>query len=271
MINIDQNISEIDIDLLQPNPLQARSLITAESLNELVTSIQQHGVLEPLIVAKTPAGYQIIAGERRWRASKVAGLKKVPVVVRETTTRGMLEMALVENVQREDLNAIERGQAFRRLIEEFGLPVSEIAKRIGKSPSYVSNTIRLLSLPDAIKDGLISGATTEGHARAISSLSDPKLMIDAYKMILSESASVRRTEDLTRRIKQKINKGKVRGIVARIHSEEVDKMAEEIGKVLDGKARITQSQVLLRVLIDVRGNLEKTAAALNKIHQRLTS
>lgn len=271
MANITGDITELDIDLLQPNPLQARGLISAESLTELVSSIMEHGILEPIVVAKTPAGYQIIAGERRWRASKVAGLKKVPVVVREATTRGMLEMALVENVQREELNAIERGQAFQRLNDEFGLPVSEIAKRIGKSPSYISNTVRLLSLPDAIKDGLISGATTEGHARAISSLGDSKLMIEAYKMILAESASVRRAEDLSRRIKQKMSSGKVRGIVARIQSEEVDKMAEEIGKSIEGRAKIMQSQVLLRINLDVRGDLEKTSTILKKIHQSLTS
>lgn len=271
MANFDQNITELDIDLLQPNPLQARGLINTDSLGELVSSIQEHGILEPLVIARTPAGYQIIAGERRWRAAKAAGFRKVPVVIREATTRGMLEMALVENVQREDLNPIERGQAFQRLVDEFGLPVCEVAKRIGKSPSYISNTIRLLSLPDAIKDGLISGTTTEGHARALSSLSDPKLMVDAYKMILAESASVRRTEELTRRIKQKMNAGKVRGVVSRIHSEEIDKMAEEIARAFEAKTKITQSKVLLRVLIDVRGNFEKTTAILKKIHERLTS
>jgi ParB family transcriptional regulator, chromosome partitioning protein len=183
-----QQVLHLDVDIIQSNPLQPRGLISPESLTELVNSIKEHGVIEPLVVAKTPAGYQLIAGERRWRASKQAGLSTVPVIVRETTARGMLEMAIVENVQREDLNPIERAQAFQRLIEEFGLPVSEIAKRVGKSESYVSNTMRLMALPDAIKDGLISGAITEGHARAIAGLGEVKLMVEAYKTILSESA-----------------------------------------------------------------------------------
>src|SRR3990167_8151106 len=186
----DQLLS-IDPAILQPNPLQVRSLIKSESLVDLVESIKTHGILEPLVVAKTPAGYQIIAGERRWRAAKILGLNNIPVIVKETTSQGMLEMALVENVQREELNPIERAQGFQRLIDEFGLSVTEIAKRIGKSPAYVSNTLRLLALPDAIKDGLISNDITEGHARAIAGLNDAKLMVDAYKTILTEGASVR--------------------------------------------------------------------------------
>src|SRR3989339_1370231 len=149
-------IHELDIDMVQPNPLQPRGTILANSVTDLVESIKEHGILEPLVIAHTPAGYQIIAGERRWRASKIVGLKTVPVVVKETDARGMLELALVENVQREDLNPIERAQGFQRLIDEYAIPVTEIAKRIGKSPAYVSNTLRLLALPDAIKDGLIS-------------------------------------------------------------------------------------------------------------------
>ncbi|OGG19945.1 hypothetical protein A3E72_04975, partial [Candidatus Gottesmanbacteria bacterium RIFCSPHIGHO2_12_FULL_43_26] len=191
-----KELINLDINLLQPNPLQVRNLIKSESLVDLVESIKEHGVLEPLVVAKTPAGYQIIAGERRWRASRIVGLKTVPVVVKETDARGMLELALVENVQREDLNPIERAQGFQRLIDEYAIPVTEIARRIGKSPAYVSNTLRLLALPDAIKDGLISQDVTEGHARAIAGLTDTRLMVDAYKQILTDGSSVRRTEDM---------------------------------------------------------------------------
>ena len=268
----DEPIYELDITLLEPNPLQARAVFTTESLTELSLSIKEHGVLEPLVVAKTPAGYQIIAGERRWRASKMAGLKKVPVVVKETTSRGMLEMALVENVQREDLNPIDRAQAFRRLVEEFGLPVSEIAKRISKSDSYVSNTIKLLSLPDAIKDGLVSGATTEGHARAISGLGDTKLMVDAYKTLLKESASVRRAEELVRQIKGKFPK-KPRTATTRIHSDELVVMEKDIVKVLgkDARVKITQSMASARVVMVIPAHLEKTTEVLRFIHKRLTS
>src|SRR3972149_8024250 len=141
---VDTETVDIDTDPLQPNPLQPRGQILPDSLSELAESIREHGVLEPLVVAKTPAGFQIVAGERRWRAAKLIGLSKVPVIIRETNPQGMLEMAIVENVQRIDLNPLERAQAYKRLMEEFGLTNAEISQRVSKSPSYISNTIRLL-------------------------------------------------------------------------------------------------------------------------------
>ena len=182
----------------------------------------------------------------------------------------MLELALVENVQREDLNPIERAQAFERLIEEFGLPVSEIAKRIGKSDSYVSNTLRLLTLPDAIKDGLMSAAITEGHARAIAGLGDVKLMVDAYKTILSENASVRRAEDLARRLKAETAK-KQHSRVERIHNEELDKIASDLAQAVEGLVKITQSKVEARVVLVVRGTLEKTSKIIKSLHEKLAN
>src|SRR3990172_6175371 len=198
-----EEVIQIEVNSLQPNPLQPRGAITPESLVDLVDSIREHGVLEPLVIAKTPAGYQIIAGERRWRASKLAGLTHVPVIIRETTPKGMLEMAIVENVQRVDLNALDRAKGFERLMSEFALTTSEVAVRIGKSVAYVSNSLRLLSLPDALKDGLLSGLITEGHARAFAAIDDQNLMVEAYKIILREAGSVRRAEDLARRMKVK--------------------------------------------------------------------
>lgn len=261
-------VYNLDIELIQPNPLQPRGLIPPNSIGDLVNSIKEHGIIEPLVVAKTPAGYQIIAGERRWRASKLAGLTTVPVVVRETTAKGMLEMAIVENVQREDLNPIERAQAFQRLIEEFGLPVGEIAKRVSKSESYVSNTMRLMALPDAIKDGLISGAISEGHARAIAGLGEIKLMVDAYKTILSESASVRRAEDLARRLKAQYHKEPSHK-VERIHSDELDIIAKDLAQSVNGLVKITQSKVEARLVFVIRGSLEQTSKTLKLIHLRL--
>jgi ParB family chromosome partitioning protein len=263
-----QQVLHLDIDVIQSNPLQPRGLISPESVAELASSIKEHGVIEPLVVAKTPAGYQLIAGERRWRASKQAGLSTVPVIVRETTAKGMLEMAIVENVQREDLNPIERAQAFQRLIEEFGLPVSEIAKRVSKSESYVSNTMRLMALPDAIKDGLISGAISEGHARAIAGLGEVKLMVEAYKTILSENASVRRAEDLARRLKAQVGQ-KTAMRVERIHSDELDAMAKDLAQAVNGLVKITQSKVEARLVFVIRGNLESTSKILKNIHQHL--
>src|SRR3972149_2125914 len=222
-----EEVVQIDVNQLQPNPLQPRGAITPESLVDLVDSIKEHGILEPLVVAKTPAGFQIIAGERRWRASKLAGLPFVPALIRETSPRGMLEMALVENVQRIDLNPLDRAKGFERLINEFSLTTSEIAVRIGKSVAYVSNSIRLLTLPDALKDGLLSGLISEGHARALAAIDDPSLMVEAYKIILRESGSVRRAEELARRMKvtgkQVARKQGVRQDQLRIISDEIDK------------------------------------------------
>lgn len=267
-MSTNQQVLFLEIDVIEPNPLQPRGLITPESLADLVSSIKEHGIIEPLVVAKTPAGYQIIAGERRWRAAKIAGLTTVPVIVKETTSRGMLEMAIVENVQREDLNPIERALAFQRLVEEFGLQVSEIAKRIGKSESYVSNTMRLLALPDAIKDGLVSGAISEGHARAIAGLVDPKIMVDAYKMILADNISVRGAEDLARKLKSKYGQKPLQR-VERIHSDELEAMAKDMAKAINGMVKITQSNVEARVTFIIKGSLTSTSRVLRQIRERI--
>lgn len=271
---IDQQVVNIDINQLQPNPLQPRGLVTPESLIDLVDSIKEHGILEPLVVAKTPAGYQIIAGERRWRASKLAGLKTVPTIIKETSPQGMLEMAIVENVQRSDLNAIDRAKAFRRLMDEFGLANNEISQRVGKSPAYVSNSLRLLELPDALKDGLLTGLISEGHARALAAIEDPKAIIEAYKIVLKEHASVRRTEDLARRMRTSLGaqpKGLGVGPSPHIVSEATDKIRDELDKVLSQmgptQVKLSRSRVETRVLLVLKGDLEETEARLQKIYQ----
>ncbi|MBI4037808.1 ParB/RepB/Spo0J family partition protein [Candidatus Curtissbacteria bacterium] len=267
----DNQIYEIDIDMLQPNPLQPRGLITPDSLVELVDSIREHGVLEPLVVAKTPAGYQIIAGERRWRASKIAGLPKVPVIIKETTPRGMLEMAIIENVQRVDLNPLERAQAFKRLMDEFGLSTSEISVKIGKSAPYVSNTLRLLTVPDALKDALASGATSEGHVRALASLDDPHLIVEAYREVLSKNLSVRGAEELARKLKARENIApKQQKPIARLQNEDLEKYQDELSNKLtsDGvkvKVKIAQSRVEGKMLIVAKGAQEATADLLKRI------
>lgn len=279
-----EEIITIQIDELQPNPLQPRGVITPESLIDLVDSIKEHGILEPLVVAKTPAGYQLIAGERRWRASRLAGLTHVPVIVRETTPKGMLEMALVENVQRVDLNALDRAKGFERLMNEFGLTTSEIAVRIGKSVAYVSNSMRLLTLPDALKDGLLSGLIAEGHARALSSIEDPALMVEAYKMILRESGSVRRAEELARRMKAKAQQApKAKTDLTNMHivSEEIDRMTDELQTVLSrtmkveptskkAQVKIIRSRAQTKLFFTLKGTVEETEASLQKIFKGLT-
>lgn len=272
---IDQaNITYLDIDKVQPNPLQPRGMITPDSLMDLVDSVREHGILEPLIVAHTPAGYQIIAGERRWRAAKLAGLTTMPCIIRETSPQGMLEMALVENVQRTDLNAIDRAKAFERLIEEFDLSNAEISQRIGKSPAYISNTLKLLTLPDALKDGLISGLISEGHARALASIDDKPAMIEAYKIILKESGSVRRAEDLSRRMKAKTGqKPSLTNQPARIVSEAIDEMAEKMSRALgaNNSVKLIRTSRETRLLIALKGTIEATDPVLNKLVKAISA
>ncbi len=279
-----EEVIQLDINQLQPNPLQPRGAITPESLVDLVDSIREHGILEPLVVAKTPAGFQIIAGERRWRASKLAGLTHVPVIIRETSPKGMLEMALVENVQRVDLNPLDRAKGFERLMNEFGLTTSEIAVRIGKSVAYVSNSLRLLSLPDALKDGLLSGLISEGHARALAAIDDSNLMIEAYKIVLKESGSVRRAEELARRMKVKSNQEvKKNDEHIRIVSEEIDKMQEDMEKALVARSdngitsqrknsvKLIRSRRETRVVFILKGGLDETENILQRIYKSVTS
>lgn len=278
-----EEIVQIEVNQLQPNPLQPRGAITPESLVDLVDSIREHGVLEPLIVAKTPAGYQLIAGERRWRAAKLGGLTHVPAIIRETSPKGMLEMALVENVQRVDLNALDRAKGFERLMHEFGLTTSEIAVRIGKSVAYVSNSIRLLSLPDALKDGLLSGLISEGHARALAAIDDQSLMVEAYKIILRESGSVRRAEELARRMKAKSKQPispLARREEMRIVSEELDKMQEDMEQSLkkvtpdvDGKTsqvKLVRSRRETKITFIFKGGLEETEERLQRVYKAVT-
>lgn len=274
---MDEQIYELEIDLLQPNPLQPRGLISPESLSELAGSIRTHGILEPLVVAKTPAGYQIVAGERRWRAAKLVGLPKVPVIIRETSPQGMLEMAIVENVQRIDLNPLERAQAYTRLMEEFGLTNAEIAERVSKSPSYISNTIRLLTLPDALKDALMAGATSEGHARALSALEDPYLIIDTYKEVLRRNLSVRGTEELVRRIRAKTGIEPKRGadvVSMHIVSEELDRVQNELAAALGKKAqktqvKCTQTGKKVKVEMVIEGEPTHTSSILEHVRQAI--
>lgn len=268
-----QAVTLLPIDYLQPNPLQPRGVITPESLGEMVESIRTHGIIQPLVVAHTPAGYQIIAGERRWRASKLVGIKEVPVRVIETSPQGMLEMAIVENVQRSDLNPIDRANSFERLIKEFNLANTDICIRIGKSPAYVSNTLRLLELPDALKDGLISGVISEGHARALAAIPDTQSMIEAYKMILREGGSVRRAEELARRFKTPVRKRNDDKSNTKYITENFEQMATDMQKSLgeNAKIKLRRSRIETAIQIVLKGKPEETDDQIQKIHNLLTS
>ena len=190
---------ELDIDLLTPNPRQPRTYIEEPPLEELAQSIRAHGVLQPVLVRRVDGRYEIVAGERRWRAAQRAGLLKVPVVVRDVPDDQLLQVALIENIQRENLNAIEEAQAYRRLADEASLSQEEIATAVGKDRATIANYIRLLRLPAEVRNDLASGSLTMGHARALLGLQDESGQRRIAREVVSRGLSVRETESLIRR------------------------------------------------------------------------
>ena len=194
----------LPIDNVNPNPRQPRQAIAPEALADLAASIKEHGLIQPIIVTaaspEDPVPYIIIAGERRWRASRLAGLVEVPVVIKEASPQDMLELALVENIQRADLNPLEEANAYQTLIVDFGLTQEQVADRVGKSRTAVTNIVRLLQLPEPVKNALIEGQIREGHARALLGLNDDQAMIEACTLVIGQGLSVRQTEELVRRL-----------------------------------------------------------------------
>jgi len=191
---------EVAINLIEPNPYQPRKEFSDEKLTELAESIKTHGIIQPLLVREFNAKYQLIAGERRLRAAKMVGLTMVPIVIRELNEQSMMEIALVENLQREDLNPIEEASAYQRLIDEFKLTQDDIAKKVGKSRPAITNTLRLLNLPQEVQVELANGTLTMGHARALLSLKTSEAQKQAWKQIQEQSLSVREVEELIHRL-----------------------------------------------------------------------
>lgn len=195
-------VSEVSIDLIKPNPRQPRARIEARDLADLAASIAEHGVIQPLVVSHSESGrgYVLIAGERRLEAARLAGLRRVPVVVRQASEQQRLELALVENLQRTDLNPLEAALGYKMLAEDFGLSHEDISKRVGKSRTSVTNTLRLLKLPEAIRTALYESTISEGHARALLALPNAKSQSAALQTILNSELNVRQTEALVRRL-----------------------------------------------------------------------
>jgi ParB family chromosome partitioning protein len=193
---------EVDPQSIQPNPFQPRTRQDPEALAELITSISEHGVIQPLLVRPDPAGngYILIAGERRWRAAQAVGLQKVPVIVREADEQTQLELALIENIQRADLTPLETAEAYRQLTEDFKLSHEEVARQVGKSRTAVTNTLRLLKLPQTAQAALAEGKITEGHARALLALATTAAQLAALNAILKNDLNVRQTEELVRKL-----------------------------------------------------------------------
>ena len=198
----ENGVMLVSVGLISPNPRQPRSMAHPEELEELTASVREHGVLQPLIV--TPADvagqYVLIAGERRLQAARLAGLTSVPVLVRQATDQQRLELAIIENVQRSDLSALEEAEAYRQLAEDFDLSHEEIAARVGKNRVTVTNTLRLLRLPDSVKNALIEGRVSEGHARALLALPTADAQTAALRTVLAQELNVRQTEELVRKL-----------------------------------------------------------------------
>jgi ParB family chromosome partitioning protein len=193
---------EIPLAELESNPLQPRQHFDQAAMQELAATIRAHGVLTPVVVRRAPRGYQVVAGERRVRAARLAGLTRIPAVVREASHAQALEMALVENLQREDLNPMEAAEAYRRLVEEFELTQEEVAARLGRDRSSVTNALRLLRLPKRLREDLVGGVLSEGHARALLGLERAADQLKARDLIVKRGLSVRATEALVRRMRR---------------------------------------------------------------------
>jgi ParB family transcriptional regulator, chromosome partitioning protein len=195
-------VSEISVTVITPNPRQPRSTFDGDELSELAASIQEHGIIQPLIVSpgEQPGQYTLIAGERRLMAAKQAGLETVPVILRDSNEQERLELALIENVQRADLSALETAEAYHQLSSEFGLSHAEIAQQVGKSRVSVTNTLRLLNLPPSVLETLQNNQISEGHARALLALSSVQAQAAALQTVLAKGLNVRQTEELVRKL-----------------------------------------------------------------------
>lgn len=191
----EEGVREIEVALVKPNPFQPRKAFDGEKLEELAESIREHGVVQPIVVRVKGEGYEIVAGERRWRASRLAGLKAIPAVVREFSETQVMEIALIENLQREDLNPLEEAEGYQRLMDEFRHTQDVLAHRLGKSRSHVANMLRLLKLPPRVRKYLQDGQLSIGHARALIGVENPEPLADA---IVRKSLSVRQTEALVK-------------------------------------------------------------------------
>ena len=254
----ESSILQLKITDIEANENQPRRKFDEEALASLAESIKEHGIVQPLVVRREGTGYQIVAGERRWRAARIAGLKTVPVVVKDYSDTQVLEIALIENLQREDLNPIEEANAYKALMEEHSLSQEEIGKRIGKSRSAITNSLRLLNLPSEIIEYLISGKLTAGHARALLAFEDDKKKIEIANRIINENLNVRQVEKLAKE-KQRTKKPKTK-------SAEICEIEERLRNIFGTKVTITHSKKKGKIEIEYYGidDLDKILNLLEK-------
>ena len=233
---IKDNIVMMNISKVEPNKSQPRKNFNEDALNELADSIKEHGIIEPLIVQDRKTFYEIIAGERRWRAANIAGLTEVPIIIKDLTEQEIVELALIENIQREDLNAIEEAHAYRRLIEEFNLKQDEVAEKVSKSRTVITNTMRLLKLCDEVQQMLIDEMISPGHARALLGVEDPKVQYNLAQQVFDQKMSVRETEKAVKNLgKEKVERDKKKVQVSDAYKEFEKKLKDK----LETKVNIT--------------------------------
>lgn len=233
----ERRVVEIPLAEIRPSPFQPRRRFDDTALDDLAASIRGHGVLSPVIVRQTTDGYELIAGERRVRAAERAGLERVPAVVREASSAQMLEVALIENLQREDLNPIEEAGVYHRLVEEFGMTQEEVATRVGKDRASIANTLRLLKLPARIQGDMIEGSLSAGHGRALLALENRAIQLKVRASIIKRSLSVRATELFVKRLKA-VPAEKPRGAA---QHPELASVEERLRRALASKVRIVRS------------------------------
>ena len=232
-----EEIVEINLDELRPNPYQPRKIFDEEALDDLASSIKEHGVFQPIIVKKSIKGYEIIAGERRCRASKLAGLTKIPAIIRDFSDSEMMEIALLENLQRENLNVIEEAVAYKSMIEKLDLTQDELSRRVGKSRSHVTNILGLLRLPKQVQKEVVKGEITMGHARMLSKLEDEDKIIELANKIIKDSLTVRDIENIGTEEKKK------KPIVKKEKNNEYKYVEDMLREKLDTKVKIKDLKI----------------------------
>ncbi|NLK98261.1 ParB/RepB/Spo0J family partition protein [Defluviitalea saccharophila] len=256
----------VPINEIEPNKEQPRKNFDEDKMEELSQSIKEHGIIQPLIVKKQGNFYVIVAGERRWRAARMAGLSEVPVIIQDYSNNEVMEISLIENLQREDLNPIEEAKAFETLINSFSLKQEEVAKRVGKSRSAIANTLRLLQLDESIQELLIHQSISEGHARALLALSNKADQIVVVDKILKDNISVRETEKLVKEILEKPKKKKKKEALSPIFKDIENKMKQILGT----KVQITKGRKKGKIEIEYYSNddLERIISLIQSIENR---
>ena len=253
--------TDLAVGEISHNPYQPRQAVNDSGLDELAASVAEHGILQPLLVSRGPAGWVLIAGERRLRAAQMAGLERVPVVVRSADERQQLALALVENMQRADLNALEQATAFRQLMNEFGLTQEEVAGRVGKSRPAVANTLRLLDTDPAVQSALREGQISEGHARAIAGLADRSDQRALLQTVISRGLSVRKTEERVRQMRE----GAPRKPVKPSISADMEKLQGGLRDALGTKVTLSRARKGGRITIEYYDDED-----LSRLYERLT-